>query len=126
MYHPQTVYFASSHMFFTEIKPLGDNSGVLTKGRNYQIVARLQEDNAALFGPRPLYDGGSLLYSKRYIEGQTVCAVVALPLASVISSYCEYQIDVCMNRRTNRPSHSVSITRVATIDLRYGVVACNG
>ncbi|TFK93742.1 Piwi-domain-containing protein [Polyporus arcularius HHB13444] len=53
-----------------------DNSGVLTKGRNYQIVARLQEDNAALFGPRPLYDGGSLLYSKRYIEGQTVCAVV--------------------------------------------------
>ncbi|KAI0703384.1 Piwi domain-containing protein [Cerioporus squamosus] len=69
-----------------------------TKGRNYQIVARLQQDNAALFGPRPSYDGGSLLYSTRYIQEVRT-------------------IDVCMGRRMNRPTHRVSIRRVATIDL---------
>lgn len=51
------------------IRPLGDNPGVQTKARNYQIVARLQQDNAALFGPRPLYDGGSLLYSLQHLQG---------------------------------------------------------
>ncbi|RPD74278.1 Piwi-domain-containing protein [Lentinus tigrinus ALCF2SS1-7] len=81
------------------IKPLGDNPGVQTKGRNYQIIARLQQDNAALFGPRPLYDGGSLLYSLQHLQGTNT-------------------IDVCMRRRSNQPTHQVSFRRVATIDLR--------
>ncbi|KAI0745804.1 Piwi domain-containing protein [Earliella scabrosa] len=67
------------------------NPPSLAIARNYEIIDRLQNDNASVFMPRPLYDGRKNLFSIREIRDNA--------------------FEICMRRDRSRPTHRITLTR---------------
>ncbi|RDX56915.1 Piwi-domain-containing protein [Lentinus brumalis] len=86
-----TALPTSPYFHFDEIVP-----PCLTKGRNYEIIDRLQTDNADVFNPRPVFDGRKNMFCRRDIRGG--------------------DYPVAMGRDRTKITHKVTIKRVNVIN----------
>ncbi|RPD66004.1 Piwi-domain-containing protein [Lentinus tigrinus ALCF2SS1-6] len=68
----------------------------VAKGRNYEIIDRLQTDNADVFNPRPVFDGRKNMFCRRDIPSRNY--------------------SVAMGRDRNKVTHTVTIKRVSIIN----------
>ena len=77
----------------------------LPKRRNYEIIDRLQTENAAIFNPRPVYDGRKIMFSTRQIP-DTPVGLFYIRFHRLLTSYSSQFVSPVEPARKSSPSSS--------------------